>query len=87
MLSRHLSGRAGGNAKALRHHPANPSAPLVKVFRLQVSADGSTLTRRPRLQSIQPLQKDRHPTWQLTFQVEGVAKPACVAEILMRYYS
>jgi acyl dehydratase len=27
------------------------------------------------------------PTWRLTIQVEGVAKPACVAEILMRYYS
>jgi hypothetical protein len=23
----------------------------------------------------------------LTFEIEGVAKPACVAEVLMRYYS
>lgn len=26
-------------------------------------------------------------TWRLTFELEGVAKPACVAEVLMRHYS
>lgn len=26
-------------------------------------------------------------TWRLTFEVEGVAKPGCVAEVLFRYYS
>jgi acyl dehydratase len=25
-------------------------------------------------------------TWCLTFELEGVAKPACVAEVLMRHY-
>ena len=27
------------------------------------------------------------PTFHLTFEVQGVAKPACVADVLMRYYS
>ncbi len=25
-------------------------------------------------------------TWRLTFELEGMAKPACVAEVLMRHY-
>ena len=48
MLPRYLTGRAAHRRdRTLRHRPANPHAGLMKVLRLQVSADGTALVRRP----------------------------------------
>jgi acyl dehydratase len=48
---------------------------------------GSQVRMAVDLAAVEETDDWAQPTWQLTFQVEGVAKPACVAEILMRYYS
>ncbi len=48
---------------------------------------GSTLRMAVDLVAAEETKDWVQSTWRLTFEIEGVAKPACVAEVLMRHYS
>jgi acyl dehydratase len=48
---------------------------------------GSKLRAGAVLSGLEEVQGGVQVTWTLTFEVEGGSKPACVAEIVFRYYS
>jgi acyl dehydratase len=48
---------------------------------------GSRLRLRAALQGLEPVGDGVQATVGLTFELDGVSKPACVAEALFRYYS
>jgi len=47
---------------------------------------GSQVRMAVDLVGVQETKEWVQTTWRLTFEVEDVAKPACVAEVLMRHY-
>ncbi len=48
---------------------------------------GSRIRLAVELPAVKEIEGGAEATFGLTFEVEGTAKPACVAEILFRYYS